>query len=83
MHITNQQVLKYGNKQRTITHSCGTGGTISGTAKYLKDRIPISKSLVDAFGSAKKSTMKPESLIVMRFIHTLGLGKNLIPSTDF
>jgi hypothetical protein len=50
----------------------------------LKDRIPISKSLVDAFGSAKKSTMKPESLIVMRFIHILGLGKNLIPSaTDF
>jgi cystathionine beta-synthase len=57
-------------KQRDYYASCcfsGTGGTISGTAKYL-NRTHI-KILVDAWISSKKSTMKPESLIVMRFIH--------------
>lgn len=73
-----------------ITHlfaASGTGGTISGTARYLKEKNPNIKIIgVDADGSVirtyhetgklDKSKIKPYRIE--------GLGKNLIPgATDF
>ena len=73
-----------------ITHlvACsGTGGTISGIAKYLKEKNPNIKILgVDAFGSVLKKYHETrefdnEEIYPYRIE---GLGKNLIPSaTDF
>lgn len=73
-----------------ITHlvACsGTGGTISGTAKYLKEQNPDIKILaVDAFGSVLKKyheTGEFDSNEIYPY-RIEGLGKNLIPSaTDF
>lgn len=73
-----------------ITHlvACsGTGGTISGIARYLKSKNPQVKILgVDAEGSAIKKyhetrIFDPNEL---HSYHIEGLGKNMIPSaTDF
>ena len=73
-----------------ITHlvACsGTGGTISGIAKYLKEKNPNIRILgVDAFGSVLKKYHETrefdnEEIYPYRIE---GLGKNLIPSaTDF
>ncbi len=73
-----------------ITHlvACsGTGGTISGTAKYLKEQNPKIKVIgVDAFGSVIKKyhetrEFNEEEIYPYRIE---GLGKNLIPTaTDF
>jgi len=73
-----------------ITHlvaASGTGGTISGTAKYLKERNPNIKILgVDAFGSILKKFHETgefdrDEIYPYRIE---GLGKNLIPTaTDF
>lgn len=73
-----------------ITHlvACsGTGGTISGTAKYLKEQNPNIKILgVDAFGSVLKKyheTKEFDNDEVYPY-RIEGLGKNLIPTaTDF
>ncbi|MDW5288364.1 cysteine synthase family protein [Formosa sp. PL04] len=73
-----------------ITHlvACsGTGGTISGTAKYLKEQNPNIQIIgVDAFGSVLKkyheTKVFDEKEIYPYRIE--GLGKNLIPTaTDF
>jgi len=73
-----------------ITHliACsGTGGTISGTARFLKEQNPDIKIIgVDAFGSVLKKFHETrefdENEIYPYRIE--GLGKNLIPSaTDF
>ncbi len=73
-----------------ITHlivCSGTGGTISGTARYLKERNPNIKVIgVDAYGSVLKKYHETgefdENEIYPYRIE--GLGKNLIPSvTDF
>ncbi len=73
-----------------ITHlvACsGTGGTISGTAKYLKEQNPDVKILgVDAFGSVLKSFHETREFDKDEIYpyRIEGLGKNLIPSaTDF
>ena len=73
-----------------ITHlvACsGTGGTISGTAKYLKEQNPSIKILgVDAFGSVLKKYHETRELDTNEIYpyRIEGLGKNLIPSaTDF
>ena len=73
-----------------ITHlvaSSGTGGTISGSAKYLKEQNPCIKIIgVDAYGSVLKKyhetqEFDPNEIYPYRIE---GLGKNLIPSaTDF
>ncbi|TBW29341.1 PLP-dependent cysteine synthase family protein [Gramella sp. KN1008] len=73
-----------------ITHlvACsGTGGTISGTARYLKSKNPDIKVLgIDAFGSVLKKyhetrEFDEEEIYPYRIE---GLGKNLIPTaTDF
>ena len=73
-----------------ITHfvACsGTGGTISGTAKYLKEQNPNIKVIgVDAFGSVLKKfheTKEFDSDEIYPY-RIEGLGKNLIPTaTDF
>jgi cystathionine beta-synthase len=76
--------------QGKITHliACsGTGGTISGTAKYLKEKNPKIKIIgVDAYGSVIKKyhetrEFDEEEIYPYRIE---GLGKNLIPTaTDF
>lgn len=73
-----------------ITHlvACsGTGGTISGTAKYLKEQNPKIKIIgVDAFGSVIKKYHETREFDEKEIYpyRIEGLGKNLIPSaTDF
>lgn len=73
-----------------ITHliACsGTGGTISGIAKYLKEKNPnISVIGVDAFGSVLKKYHETREFDEKEIYpyRIEGLGKNLIPSaTDF
>lgn len=73
-----------------LTHvvvASGTGGTISGVGKYLKEKNPNIKVLgVDAYGSILKkfhetSDFDTEEIYPYRIE---GLGKNLIPSaTNF
>lgn len=73
-----------------ITHliACsGTGGTISGTARFLKEQNPEIKIIgIDAFGSVLKKyheTREFDSEEIYPY-RIEGLGKNLIPSaTDF
>ncbi len=73
-----------------ITHlvvCSGTGGTISGTAKYLKSKNPSIKIIgVDAYGSVLKKyheTREFDENEVYPY-RIEGLGKNLIPgATDF
>jgi cystathionine beta-synthase len=73
-----------------ITHfvACsGTGGTISGTARYLKEKNPAIRVIgVDAYGSVLKKyheTGKIDKNEIYPY-RIEGLGKNLIPeATDF
>lgn len=73
-----------------ITHlvACsGTGGTISGTARYLKEQNPNIKILgIDAYGSVLKKYHETGELDENEIYsyRIEGLGKNLIPTaTDF
>jgi cystathionine beta-synthase len=73
-----------------ITHliACsGTGGTISGCAKYLKEQNSEIKIIgVDAYGSVLKKYHETKELDTDEIYpyRIEGLGKNLIPSvTDF
>ena len=73
-----------------ITHlvACsGTGGTISGTGKYLKEQNPNIKVIgVDAFGSVLKKYHETREFDEKEIYpyRIEGLGKNLIPSaTEF
>lgn len=73
-----------------ITHlvaASGTGGTLSGTARFLKEKNPALKVLgVDAYGSVIKKYHET-GIFDEKEIYSYqieGLGKNLIPSaTDF
>lgn len=76
--------------QGKVTHvvvCSGTGGTISGIGRFLKEKNPNIKILgVDAFGSAIKKyhetrELDPNEIYPYKIE---GLGKNLIPTaTDF
>ena len=73
-----------------ITHlvACsGTGGTISGAAKFLKEKNPNIRILgVDAFGSVLKKYHETKEFDANEIYpyRIEGLGKNLIPTaTDF
>ena len=73
-----------------ITHliACsGTGGTISGTAKYLKEQNPNIRVIgVDAYGSVLKKYHETREFDKSEIFpyRIEGMGKNLIPTaTDF
>jgi len=73
-----------------VTHvvvASGTGGTISGVGKYLKEQNPGIKILgVDAFGSILKKFHETSDFDTKEIYpyRIEGLGKNLIPSaTNF
>ena len=80
----------WGQTQGEITHvvvCSGTGGTISGIARYLKEKNPKVQVLgVDAYGSAIKKyhdtrEFDPAEIYPYKIE---GMGKNLIPTaTDF
>ena len=65
----------------------GTGGTISGCAKYLKEQNPDIEIIgVDAYGSVLKKYHETRELDTNEIYpyRIEGLGKNLIPTaTDF
>jgi cystathionine beta-synthase len=76
--------------QGKITHliACsGTGGTLSGAAKFLKEQNPTIRILgVDAFGSVLKKYHETKEFDADEIYpyRIEGLGKNLIPTaTDF
>lgn len=85
---TGPEIWKQTNGKITHLVACsGTGGTISGTAKYLKEQNPNIRILgVDAFGSVLKKfhetqEFDPKEIYPYRIE---GMGKNLIPTaTDF
>ncbi|MCY2686685.1 PLP-dependent cysteine synthase family protein [Salinimicrobium sp. TH3] len=73
-----------------ITHlvACsGTGGTISGTARFLKEQNPNIRILgIDAYGSVLKKYHETKEFDAAEIYpyRIEGLGKNLIPTaTDF
>ena len=72
---------------RMLVAGAGTGGTISGTARFLKEQNPEIKVLgIDAYGSViqkyhETRELDKEEIYPYRIE---GLGKNLIPTaTDF
>lgn len=85
---TGPEIWEQTNGQITHLIACsGTGGTISGTAKFLKEKNPTIRILgVDAYGSVLKKYHETkefdnEEIYPYRIE---GLGKNLIPTaTDF
>lgn len=85
---TGPEIWKQTNGKITHLVACsGTGGTISGTAKFLKEQNPNIRILgVDAFGSVLKKfhetqEFDPNEIYPYRIE---GMGKNLIPTaTDF
>ncbi|MEN1785711.1 MAG: cysteine synthase family protein [Bacteroidota bacterium] len=85
---TGPEIWKQTNGQITHLVACsGTGGTISGTARFLKEQNPNIKILgVDAYGSVLKKyheTGEFDQNEVYPY-RIEGLGKNLIPTaTDF
>lgn len=73
-----------------ITHlvaCCGTGGTISGTARFLKEKNPNVKVIgIDAYGSVLQKYHETKEFDTNEIYpyRIEGLGKNLIPTaTDF
>ncbi|MBU3681879.1 MAG: cysteine synthase family protein [Flavobacterium sp.] len=91
-HSTGPEIWE--QTQGSITHlvACsGTGGTISGTAKYLKEQAQKNGNTikilgVDAYGSVLKKYHETKEFDTNEIYpyRIEGLGKNLIPSaTDF
>ena len=85
---TGPEIWKQTNGKITHLVACsGTGGTISGIAKYLKEQNNNIRILgVDAFGSVLKKYHETKEFDTNEIYpyRIEGLGKNLIPSaTDF
>ena len=86
-HTTGRELWEQTNGKITHLVACsGTGGTISGAAKFLKEKNPNIQILaVDAFGSVLKKyheTGEFDSDEIYPY-RIEGLGKNLIPSAPF
>lgn len=87
-NMTGPEIWEQTGGQITHLVACsGTGGTISGTARFLKEQDPNIQILgVDAFGSVLKKyheTKEFDSNEIYPY-RIEGLGKNLIPTaTDF
>ncbi|HLW15016.1 MAG TPA: cysteine synthase family protein [Flavobacteriaceae bacterium] len=87
-HTTGPEIWEQTAGQITHLIACsGTGGTISGVARYLKEQNPEVQIIgIDAYGSILKKyhetkEIDPNEIYPYRIE---GLGKNLIPSaTDF
>jgi cystathionine beta-synthase len=85
---TGPEIWEQTNGQITHLIACsGTGGTLSGAAKFLKEKNPSIRILgVDAYGSVLKKyheTKEFDSEEIYPY-RIEGLGKNLIPTaTDF
>ncbi len=87
-HSTGPEIWKQTEGEITHLVACsGTGGTISGTAKYLKEQNPEIKIIgVDAYGSVLKKYHETKEFDEKEIYpyRIEGLGKNLIPTaTDF
>ncbi len=87
-HSTGPEIWKQTEGKLTHLVICsGTGGTISGTAKYIKEQNPGVKVIgVDAFGSVIKKYHETREFDEKEIYpyRIEGLGKNLIPTaTDF
>ena len=87
-HTTGPEIWE--QTQGKITHliACsGTGGTISGTARYLKEKNPNIRILgIDAYGSVLQKYHETREFDKNEIYpyRIEGLGKNLIPTaTDF
>lgn len=87
-HSTGPEIWEQTSGKITHLIACsGTGGTISGVARYLKEQNPEVQVIgIDAYGSILKKyhetkEIDPNEIYPYRIE---GLGKNLIPSaTDF
>ena len=87
-HTTGPEIWKQTKGKITHLIACsGTGGTISGCARYLKEQNPKIKVIgVDAYGSVLKKYHETKELDTKEIYpyRIEGLGKNLIPTaTDF
>lgn len=87
-HTTGREIWEQTNGQITHLVACsGTGGTISGTARFLKEKNPeVTVIGVDAYGSVLKKYHETGEFDAKEIYpyRIEGLGKNLIPSaTDF
>ncbi len=87
-HSTGKEIWEQTNGQITHLVACsGTGGTISGIGRYLKEQNPEVKILgIDAYGSVLQKFHETKELDKDEIYpyRIEGLGKNLIPSaTDF
>ena len=87
-HTTGPELWKQTEGQITHLIACsGTGGTISGTSKFLKEQNPDIKVIgVDAYGSVLKKYHETKEFDEKEIYpyRIEGLGKNLIPTaTDF
>lgn len=87
-HTTGKEIWEQTDGLVTHVVVCsGTGGTISGIGRYLKEQNPSIKVLgVDAFGSVLKKYHETKEFDEKEIYpyKIEGLGKNLIPtSTDF
>jgi len=85
---TGPEIWKQTEGQITHLVACsGTGGTISGTARFLKEQDPSIKIIgVDAYGSVLKKYHETREFDANEIYpyRIEGLGKNLIPTaTDF
>lgn len=87
-HTTGPEI--WNQTQGSITHliACsGTGGTISGTARFLKEQNPAIKIIgIDAYGSVIQKYHETREFDATEIYpyRIEGLGKNLIPTaTDF
>ena len=87
-HTTGPEIWEQTKGQITHLVACsGTGGTISGTARFLKEQNPNIKIIgIDAYGSVlqKYHQTKEFDKDEIYPYRIEGLGKNLIPTaTDF